>query len=622
MKVDYRWLAAGLVLVLGLSIANWFWWSSRSVGMPETVSLRLFVTQAPPVPVVFTSRTEPSSFQAAAPEGEGFAFPGTIPWAATEGRLRLLTPSGRVHELTWGNPLADGASLIDVMSPSVTADGQAVLFAGRKAAPDPGRWRIYRIRLCSNTIEPITGGPDDAGCVADPPMRFAVDGSVLASRDRRALDYDDVDPVDDGAGGIVFASSRIPDLGRDHSRRATQVWHKPQGGAPRPLSANRNNDRWPFVASGNIVLFSTWSRNREAVSADGADVHPVSEGGTFATSPTDSWYAARVFLDGTQFGYAVKTAGPVWRPRPLFNGKVVFATSNINGRQGLAQADWGYLRSAPSSLAIGASLPTQVGGELLAGPGVDGNGNPIHAATPSPCPGGKVLFAAGSITGGPAEIGLMIVDDDWHGASKATPLFDDPDFVDAEPVAVYRRGALPASSWVPPTAIGKPARLTLASGATYQGPAGQIDNYIINAEMPDPFPGQKTDPDIGPAMPYPTGVRSIAVYAAHRDRFDDPQAPRLNGKWEKLLDSPLDGRGALRAWVPADPLMPTVLAGLDGAGKIFNWSGNEGPAGKRATFYALAGDHYSGTRADGYHFCVGCHTGHTHIKVDITERIR
>jgi hypothetical protein len=453
-------------------------------------------------------------------------------------------------------------------------------------------------------------------------MRFASDGSVMTVRDRRSLDFDDVDPVDDGAGGVVFASSRIPDLGRDHSRRATQVWHKPKVGKARPLSANRNNDRWPFLAGRNIVLFSTWSRNREAVSADEAEVRPVSEGGYFATAPTDSWYAARVFLDGAHFGYAVKTAGPVWRPRPLFNGKVVFATTNAEGGHGLAQADWGYLRDAPSSLAVGSSLPNQVGGDWLRGPDCDKNGHPIAAATPSPCPGGKVLFAARPINGTPAEFGIMIVGDDWRFPGRPNRLFDDPDFVDSEPVAVYRRNTPASFDSTPPTTIGKAHRLTLANRATHDGPAGQIDNYIINAEMPDPFLGQKTSPDIGPAIPYPTGVRSVAVYAAHRDRFDDPQAPRLKGKWEKLFESPLDEKGALRAWVPADPIMPTVLAGFGRDGKVFKWSGGEQSAGRRATFYALAGDHYSGTRADGYHFCVGCHTGHTHIKVDITERIR
>ena len=34
-------------------------------------------------------------------------------------------------------------------------------------------------------------------------------------------------------------------------------------------------------------------------------------------------------------------------------------------------------------------------------------------------------------------------------------------------------------------------------------------------------------------------------------------------------------------------------------------------AGRRGRFYAFAGEHVSGTRPGSYHFCAGCHTGHT-----------
>ncbi|MBO0698977.1 MAG: hypothetical protein J2P46_11330, partial [Zavarzinella sp.] len=215
------------------------------MGVPEARDLRPFVHSRPAVPVVFTSRSEPASFQAAAPIAEGFTYPGTVPWAAAEGRLRLLDTDGQVYELTWGRELPDGGTLIDVMSPSVSLDGKRVLFAGRKAPPDPGRWRIYEVGVDGRGLRQLTGGPDDAGCILLPPMRYVADGSVLPPDDRKRLDYDDVDPIDQGLS-IIFASSRLPDLGRDHSRRATQIWVWPNGKAePRPLSANRNNDRWP-----------------------------------------------------------------------------------------------------------------------------------------------------------------------------------------------------------------------------------------------------------------------------------------------------------------------------------------------------------------------------------------
>src|SRR5439155_594626 len=79
------------------------------------------------------------------------------------GRLRLLSPRGTVHELTWGRPLPGGGILIDVQGPSVTPDGRRVLFAGRRA-DDHGHFRLYEIHPDGTGLRPLTGGPDDPGC--------------------------------------------------------------------------------------------------------------------------------------------------------------------------------------------------------------------------------------------------------------------------------------------------------------------------------------------------------------------------------------------------------------------------------------------------------------------------
>jgi hypothetical protein len=69
--------------------------------------------------------------------------------------------------------------------------------------------------------------------------------------------------------------------------------------------------------------------------------------------------------------------------------------------------------------------------------------------------------------------------------------------------------------------------------------------------------------------------------------------------------------------------VPTVLAGLDAQGKVAKWSGTvPDAAGRPVVYLAYAGDHYSGTRAGGYHYCNGCHTGHTFEYVDIREKVR
>ena len=358
----------------------------RSMAVTPARGLVEHVRRKPAAAIVFTSRSEPASLQAPAPESEPYREPVQVPWAAREGRLRLLSEDGRLFELTWNRPLPDGTTLVDVMSPSVSLDGRRILFAGRKGERD--RWRIYEIGVDGSGLSPLTGGPDDPGCIAVPPLRFKADGSRLSEEQRRKLDYDDVDPTDLGPNGFAFASSRLPDLGRDHSRRATQVWAwAPDARPPEPLTANRNNDRWPVLIPGGNILFSLWSRNREAVAADLSEVRPVSTGGEFATRPTDNWMAAVVMANAAQFGYAIKAAEPVWRPRPLFNGRVAFMTAPTpDSPLRLAQADWGYIRTSPSSLADGEEMPYEGGAERDYGPAKDDQGRDLIAACPSPSP--------------------------------------------------------------------------------------------------------------------------------------------------------------------------------------------------------------------------------------------
>ncbi|MBN9121513.1 MAG: hypothetical protein J0I06_20585, partial [Planctomycetes bacterium] len=511
--------------------------------VPEARGLRGFVRARPAVAVVFTSRTDPAFLGAAAPEGGGFTYPGTIPWAARAGRLRLLDTDGKVYELTWGRELPGGGTLTDVMGPSVSLDGKRILFAGRKAPPDAGRWRIYEVGVDGHGLKPLTGGPDDPGCVTVPPLRFAGDGTRLADAARRRLDYDDVDPTDLGPSGFAFASSRLPDLGRDHARRATQIWKWPVGAAtPVPLSANRNNDRWPVLVAGDRVLFSQWGRNREAVTADLSDVRPVSAGGDFATDPPDHWTAGWVRTNGALVGYGVKCPEPVWRPRPLFNGRVAFATAGPGaGRYRLAQADWGYLRSAPSSLAPGAAVPDLFGGALVFGPARDADGRELTAGCPGPCPDATVLFAAAPI-GAPAAFGLYRVADDWTGGPPVPELlFDDPTFADAEPAAVYARGPEAVFREEPVATSAPPAGLSLAGGRRHTGAVAYLENLAVRDAIRSPIPRRYAptdrpgDPRYNPVIPPPGNVAAIALYAAHRDRFDDPERPRVAGAWEKVM---------------------------------------------------------------------------------------
>jgi hypothetical protein len=78
---------------------------------------------------------------------------------------------------------------------------------------------------------------------------------------------------------------------------------------------------------------------------------------------------------------------------------------------------------------------------------------------------------------------------------------------------------------------------------------------------------------------------------------------------EKIHEVDVDGGGAIRTTMPVGS--PTLLVGLGPDGKVASAVGAPDAKGNRGTFYAVAGDHVSGTRAGGYHFCTGCHAGHT-----------
>jgi hypothetical protein len=220
---------------------------------------------------------------------------------------------------------------------------------------------------------------------------------------------------------------------------------------------------------------------------------------------------------------------------------------------------------------------------------------------------------------------LYLVPEEWSTPQRPQLLFDDPRLVDAEPVAVYPR-QIRVTAQEPTLATAgalRPSEIRLPSGRVFKGSFGLFENSMITVPAPDDFLGQQTDLGEHPVIPPPPNVKSVVFYAAHRDHFDDPVKPRIPGEWERLNTLPLDEHGKLRGWVPAIPGTPTVLAGLDEKGAVARWTSKaKDSAGRSATFYAIAGDHYSGTRPDGYHFCLGCHTGHTFIPADIRERIK
>ncbi len=642
MKLRYRSLLIGFFILIGLALV---WYSS--IWNEGDSRLAKFVKSKPVLPVVFTSRTEPLSLRAAASIGDytldglGTKGSGQPQWQAREGRLRLLNSRGRVLELTWGKELPNGGTILDVMSPSVTPDGKTVVFAGRSTKVDGGRFRIFSVNIDGSNLKLFNQEPGDSGCVRVPPLRFGSNGLKLSEVERKLLDYDDIDPTLLPEGSLVFASSRQPDTG-GRDRRATQIWVKESKKTARPLTASRANDRWPFITLGRSVLFSIWSKQDEVISLDGTGLvrNPPAGG---LTSPVDRWFGATISPTGENFANMVKVPNPVWRLRPLENGNLAFMTTASGAHAPfnpsnetpeyeifrVAQAPPGYVTSSPSSLSAGGELPAMKNPSLAWLNAVDADQRPYSIATPSPIPKGVLVSAAPVSLNGkpkPENYGLYLAPiTDWpvHAETytqSLTLLFDDPEMVDAEPVAIYERG-IEAGPFRYPMAwpADESKSIQLSKGITYNGPSGKLHNKQLTAIATESFPGQIPAEGKGLIYPhFPQGsIQKIAFFASPRDRFDDSNQVIVRGVLEKLLEvstSKTDIEGSFEAILPVGS--PTMLLGIGLDGKVATVP----VPGKSALFYAFAGDHVSGIRAGGYHFCTGCHTGHTFTGSSIAEK--
>jgi hypothetical protein len=288
------------------------------------------------------------------------------------------------------------------------------------------------------------------------------------------------------------------------------------------------------------------------------------------------------------------------------------------------QAGAGLIQNVPSARPKDHPLPRQQDNLLQPGPARDSLGRPMSLATPSPCPPHHLVLAGAVIDPGqgapaPGRYGIYLAADDWQASPLTADqaglrlLFDDPRFVDAEPVAVYPRavGSFDKVQEVFAGVPGAQGTIVLADGTIYHGSGGQVFNSDLYFQQGADLPGQLTDAGTGPifAAPPKGSVQTIRIYASRRDRFDDPVVPRLPGAWELLVNVPTN-RASLGTWLPAG--VPTVLAGFDAEGKIVRWTtAPKDSEGRQATFYAFAGDHYSGVRPSSQNFCLGCHPGHS-----------
>jgi hypothetical protein len=296
----------------------------------------------------------------------------------------------------------------------------------------------------------------------------------------------------------------------------------------------------------------------------------------------------------------------------------------------IAVSDPGTIAHAPTALAAGSKIPKPKSPHVMVAPSPSDESRQWSLATPSPLGPGRICLSHGQVNDGkvvPQSYGIsMASTEGWaQGVLNLEPMFDDPDFVDAEPVAVYPRTIASRPAIAPQESA--PQSTVLADGSTYTGPLGKIhfNGLFIHEQENANAPGQITDSGKASAFPpfSKSSIDKIVFYATGRDQFHDANLPVLPGTLQRLVEAPVNKgirEGTVEVFVPTAE--PTVLFGVDSKGKLARVTGAPDAMGTRATFYAIAGDHYSGVRANGYHFCTGCHAGHSHHAVPLVEQVK
>ncbi|MEZ4622829.1 MAG: hypothetical protein R2867_46035 [Caldilineaceae bacterium] len=214
------------------------------------------------VPLVFVSRRITEHGTVYWEQAKG--MPGVGPFSrfevAAPGRLLVLEPNGTVRILVDGaNPSPASLNLIDVSAPSVSYDGQDILFAGLPMGDyesgymtDPGAWRIYAMQIDGSNLHQLTFSDRDALDLS----QFGALADVFKK-------YDDTDPAWLPDGRIVFSSTRWPAFGQYGGARASNLFVMDADGSNmHRITSERNGADRPLIdpLSGQIV-YSRWWRN-------------------------------------------------------------------------------------------------------------------------------------------------------------------------------------------------------------------------------------------------------------------------------------------------------------------------------------------------------------------------
>ncbi|TWU35994.1 HzsA-related protein [Novipirellula artificiosorum] len=297
------------------------------------------------------------------PIGVGLDAPSETPQPipGDAGKIVLRNPEGQLQILT-----ADFESACD---PSVSADGQRLLFAGRVRDKDP--WNIFELTLATQAVRQITHRASDC--------RSPCYQSTLFTLDSPEPWYQ-----------ITFLSSEPEECNDDGSSPAAHLYScKLDGTTIRRLTFNLSSDLDPWLMSDGRLLHASWQRAR-------LDHGNSGYMGLFAVN-----------IDGIDFSRYGQQAGKRFKRMPCVgdHGLVLFVESDDRRRDGS-----GCLGSVTERRPLHSyqSLTTPADGRY-------------HS--PSPLPGGKFLVSHRAAGDSTSSYGIYRYD---PNQGRRERLVDDP----------------------------------------------------------------------------------------------------------------------------------------------------------------------------------------------------
>ncbi len=538
------------------------------------------------LPVVFVSRNHHLNGNILFPQS------GLIPgmgshsrFSVTGGRLMIKDETGNIITLIDSTMSFNGISIVDAQQPCVNWDGNRILFAGIEHRDSS--WRIYEINKDGTGFRKVT--------FTDRFINLSQFGPAAYKFEK----YDDIDPIYMPDGKIVFASTRFPCISQFGGVLTTNLYIVDSTGFNKyRITTERNGAEKPTVdpLTGRIV-YSRWWYNLDlptnltpngltrdtalALTKDNANIWQAAV--INPDSDMLSLYAGDPRNRKSLFGYRprIDSAGNMFAC--YVPSLSMYNTGGSSGIRYFAKglSEFKNITGVDTSTHLYVQNPPSTGTML-----------PPYAVDPVPLNDGRVMFSYAS-TVEQQDYGIFTCTKEGLNVS---PVVDLPVTLELNAEILLPKKKPPVADYLMDYDVNK-LPPTSSPSTFYQGGLFRFDcmNMYANGPVDAPI-------DDAPSI---TRNARIRFFVNHQRQnpfgLDEPILVRT-------VKVDYDGKIA----------EGDIAANLQSFEQVVDSTGKVLKAGKR-NFAHVTGFNFanngSGTK------CVGCHAGHTLIKVpvNITE---